>query len=302
MYVCMYVCMFYVCIHTRHACMHVCMYVCMYVCTYVRMYLCMYVRMCVRTYACMDACPYACMYVYLNPQTSTNLWQTLLSSCFCSYEHFFVIRALFRKQLQFEQKSTSLGFGCFGVSASCSRALTLRVAGGGAGNRSSCAVRATNACLAPAHVWRILAFWRQFAARNLERNFPQLERNFPQPSAISKSVGGSVVPPPKARKDIQVCENEYALSTHIETRLIGLCEVWCLQHAMALKQGRSLEHLFGLERILPKRALLGETSTFCLERKFVLVWGSRYNYTCICVHSFVKHTCLLAFYTHCRHH
>ena len=158
------------------------------------------------------------------------------------------------------------------------QAVTLRVAGGGAGNRSSCAVRATNACLAPAHVWRILAFWRQFAARNLERNFPQLERNFPQPSAISKSVGGSVVPPPKARKDIQVCENEYALSTHIETRLIGLCEVWCLQHAMALKQGRSLEHLFGLERILPKRALLGETSTFCLERKFVLVWGSRYSF------------------------
>ena len=31
------------------------------------------------------------------------------------------------------------------------------------------------------------------------------------------------------------------------------------------KQGRSLEHLFGLERILPKRALLGETGTFSLD-------------------------------------
>ena len=45
------------------------------------------------------------------------MWQTLLLSCFCSYEHFFLIRALFRKQMQFENKSTSLGFGCFGVSA-----------------------------------------------------------------------------------------------------------------------------------------------------------------------------------------
>ena len=44
---------------------------------------------------------------------------------------------------------------------------------------------------------------------------------------------------------------------------------------MMRKQGRSLEHLFGLERILPERALLGETGTFSLERKFVLVWGSR---------------------------
>ena len=56
---------------------------------------------------------------------------------------------------------------------------------------------------------------------------------------------------------------------------MGLCEVWRLQHAMMRKKGRSLEHLFGLERILPKRALLGETGTVSLERKFVLVWGSR---------------------------
>ena len=73
------------------------------------------------------------------------------------------------------------------------------------------------------HIWRILAFWGQFAARNFERNFPQLERNFPQPSAISKSVSGSVVPPPKARKDIQVCENEYVLST------VHTCDI--LRHA-----------------------------------------------------------------------
>ena len=54
---------------------------------------------------------------------------------------------------------------------------------------------------------------------------------------------------------------------------MGLCEVWRLQHAMMRKQGRSLEHLFGLERIFPTRALLGETGTFPLERKCVLVWG-----------------------------
>ena len=54
-----------------------------------------------------------------NPQTSTNLWQTLLSSSFCLYEHFFLIRALFRKKTNFEQKSTSMGFRCFGACELC---------------------------------------------------------------------------------------------------------------------------------------------------------------------------------------
>ena len=53
------------------------------------------------------------------PKTSTNLWQTLLSSSFCSYEHFFLIRALFKKKTKFEQKSTSMGFRCFGACELC---------------------------------------------------------------------------------------------------------------------------------------------------------------------------------------
>ena len=66
------------------------------------------------------------------------------------------------------------------------------------------------------HMLGVLAFWGQLATRNLERNFPQ-------PSAILKSVSGSVVPRTKARKDIQVLENEDALST------VHTCDI--LRHA-----------------------------------------------------------------------
>ena len=50
---------------------------------------------------------------------------------------------------------------------------------------------------------------------------------------------------------------------------MGLCEAWRLQHAMMRKQGRSLEHLFGLERIClnehfwEKRALFPSSGNLC---------------------------------------
>ena len=63
----------------------------------------------------------------------------------------------------------------------------------------------------------------QLETRNLQRDFPQFER-------IPNIVSGSAVPRPKACKNIQVLENEDAVSTvqtcdilNIEAVLMGLC-------------------------------------------------------------------------------
>ena len=54
--------------------------------------------------------------ISLDPQTSTNLWQTLLSSRFCSYTQFFsVVEHFLGKRRKNRAEISSMGFRCFGA-------------------------------------------------------------------------------------------------------------------------------------------------------------------------------------------